>query len=202
MQHPIDMHFELRSAWCSTLALAGLLACVPTINLCAQTATPVQHLEQQQLVGGWFEIAHLPDKREKACVGSGLEMITLADKDNHFLLVDSCRNKKGYTESRNLSARRDKGSTDGRLKISTLLWLTRPYWVLAMGPDQQWLLTGTPNHKELWIYAKTRDVSPEVMATIKAQAAAQGFATDKLQTTQQPKHPENKSNQSPTPPAV
>jgi lipocalin len=41
-------------------------------------------------------------------------------------------------------------------------------------------MVGSPNHKSLWVLAKSVSLAPDVLDGIKAQAAAQGFDPAKL----------------------
>jgi apolipoprotein D and lipocalin family protein len=144
-----------------------------------QSVTPVPKLDMTRFTGAWYVVARIPNKREKNCVSDTFVEITLADKPNRFQLVNACRVKTGDMEANNGSGKRDK-SGDGRLKVSFLWPFYTKYWVLAVDPDYEWALVGSPNHKNLWIYSRAISLAPEVLAEIEAKAAAQGFATAKI----------------------
>ncbi len=57
--------------------------------------------------------------------------------------------------------------------------------VLALGPDDDWALVGSPNHKTLWVLARKPALPDDVMAQVKAKATAQGFDAAKLVTQRQ-----------------
>ena len=150
------------------------------------SAVAVPQLDSKQFVGSWFELAHLPDKKEKACLADALTLFTLVDKPFHFAQVDSCRLKDGTTDARNYTgATRIKKTWTGQLKIWTVWPLSRKFWVLAVGPDYSWMLVGAPNHKTLAILSRTTTLDPVILAQITSQAAAQGFAMQKLVTVPQ-----------------
>lgn len=146
-----------------------------------QGASAVPQLDIKQFVGSWFEVAHLPDKKQKGCIADALTLFTVVDKPFHFAEVDSCRLKDGTTDARNYSgATRVKKSWTGQLKVWTIWPFSRKLWVLAEGPEYRWMLVGTPNHKSLSVLSRVTKPDAEVMGQMVAQASAQGFAVAKL----------------------
>jgi len=148
-------------------------------NSFAQSVTALPHLDVNKLSGAWFEIARYPNKREKLCAADAQELVALDDKARHLQLVDSCTAAKGYSVVHNYSAKIDK-QTDGKLKIPTFFPLARPYWVLALAPDNSWLVIGLANHKALWIFAKTPTLDPTTLTQIEALTTAAGYSTATL----------------------
>jgi apolipoprotein D and lipocalin family protein len=150
--------------------------------LMGQIVTAVPVLDQKQMQGTWYEVARLPNKREKSCISDAVELIAPGNKANTLSLVDSCKTATEYNNVRNYTAKpQDKHKPgSGAFKITTLYPRTRKYWVLATGPAYEWTLIGSPDHKGLWIYSKTPMLDPETLSSIKAKAAAEGFAFGKL----------------------
>ena len=142
----------------------------------AQTPTPVPQLNLNRLSGQFYEIARLPNKPEKKCVGNAIALYDLGDKMGRFQVVWSCLQKDNYVSVRNSDGRYQlKRGTDGRLKLGSFWPLFTKYWVLGIAPDNSWMLVGTPNHKKLWIYAKDKALAPDVLAELKSKAGAQGY---------------------------
>ena len=163
------------------------------------SAAAAPQLDPKQFVGSWFELAHLPDKKEKACIADALTLFTLMDKPFRFAQVDSCRLKDGTTDARNYTGTtKIKKTWTGQLKVWTVWPLSRKLWVLAVAPDYQWLLIGAPNHKTLALLSRTTTLDPTVTAQITSQAAAQGFAVAKLVTVPQT----SRIAPAPAPPAI
>jgi apolipoprotein D and lipocalin family protein len=157
--------------------LALILSAVPMAS--AQAVTALPQLDLTHITGAWYEIARLPNKRQKNCVSDAFIEIALADKSHRFQLVDSCRLKTGDMDANNASGKQDKPGT-GKLK-ATFLWpFYQKYWVLALAPDQSWAIVGSPNHKTLWLLSKTTTLPPDTLADLKSQAAAQGYPIAKL----------------------
>ena len=151
----------------------------------AQTATPVSKLDMERFTGTWYEMARYPNKDEKRCVSDVMEVIAQGAKANRMDIVRTCHNKDRYTDVKNIRAKAANKSGDGQLKTGLIWPLTSKYWVLALGPQYEWALAGTPNHKSLWVLSRLSRMRPEVLAEIKGMAVAQGFAPEKLVATSQ-----------------
>ena len=158
-----------------------LLICGPALSAQVRTsATAVPKLDQTRLQGTWYELASYPLKGARHCVSNPVELIAPGEKPRQHLLVDACSNKQGYTDAHNSTASGQKKRDDGEFKIRSFFLFTRKYWVLALGPNYEWALIGSPNHKTLWVYSKTPTLSPATMAEIEAKGAAQGFPSSRL----------------------
>jgi apolipoprotein D and lipocalin family protein len=162
------------------LALSVGLVAGAAQTAAAQSATAAPALDLNRYMGTWYEVARLPDKAERRCVGGAMVLNALADKPHRFQVVDSCRAKDGYTNVRNFNGKEADKSGGGKLKLSSFWPFSTKYWVLALGPTYDWALVGNPNHKSLWVLSRTATLPPEELTKIEALAAAQGFDTSKL----------------------
>jgi apolipoprotein D and lipocalin family protein len=164
-----------------------LLALPPCATVAAaQTATAVPQLDLNRFMGTWYEVARYPIKPEKSCVADAMVLYALADKSTHFQVVDSCRTKDGSMNVRNANGKTSDKSGDGKLKVGSFFLFYKKYWVLAIGPDNDWALVGAPNHKTLWILSRTPVIKPENLALAESKAAAEGFPNAKLIPRTQP----------------
>lgn len=164
------------------LVLAGLLLPVSQVGqtAAAQTVSAVPKLDMNRYVGNWNEVARFPNKAERNCVSDGIVLLAPAGKPNRYTEVDSCLMKDGITNARNASIKPTDKSGDGRLKVSYLWPFYKKRWVLGVGPEYEWALIGSPDHKTLWVLSRTARVRPGAMAQIQAMAAAEGFDVSKL----------------------
>lgn len=160
------------------LGLLCLLMAVAPVSF-GQAATPIPKLDLNRFTGTWYEIARYPNKREKHCIGDVFVEIALADKANRFQFIRSCAIKNDDREAINGNGRQDK-SGDGKLKVSFLWPFSDKYWVLALSPNGEWALVGSPNHKNLWILSRTKTIGSEMLTEVEAKATAQGFSSAKL----------------------
>jgi apolipoprotein D and lipocalin family protein len=156
--------------WLGTISTAAI----------AQGVTPVPSLDAGKFLGTWFEIARLPNKAEKKCVGDAFMTFATDYKVGHFQIVDSCKRPDGTQNVRNQSGKRADKTGDGKLKIQTIWPFSARYWIVGVGPDYGWALLATPNRKKLWVLSKTAELPADQLAAAEAVASAQGFNTGKL----------------------
>jgi len=174
------------------LTLGGLwvgmipgLAVGQAVTPAASGVTPVAALDASKFLGTWFEIARLPNKTEKKCMGGAFMMFAPDYKVGRFQIVDSCKRPDGTHDVRNLSGHRADKNGDGKLKITTLWPLSAKYAIIGVGPDYGWALMATPNRKKLWVLSKTAALPADQLSAAEAMASAQGFNTGKLETVLQ-----------------
>jgi apolipoprotein D and lipocalin family protein len=151
----------------------------------AQTVTAIPQLDLNRFTGTWYEIARLSNHNEKNCVADVITLIAPADKPNRVQIVLACKVKKGYSDARNATGKKQDKSGDGKVKVSFLWPFYSKYWVLGIDPENTWALVGSPNHKDLWVLSRTPVMKPEVLSEIEAKASAQGFPVAKLTMTPQ-----------------
>lgn len=175
-----------RTLFFAGLLLAGLMCASGTaVALHAQ----VPRLDDMQFRGVWYEISHVPDKREKLCVGDTVQLVARGDKPHQLLLSDACDLKGGETATWSFVAAPAKHHDDGRLRIPFLLLLHHDYWVYAYDAAGQWCVVGSPNHRQGWIYARSPALPADALAQAQAAAAAAGFNMARLKQTPQPNPP-------------
>lgn len=156
----------------------------------AQSVTPVSALDLTRFTGTWYEIARLPNKAEKKCIGDNLTLYALDDKASHFSVVNTCSLKDDTPQVRNDSGKRTKHATDGRLETSYFVLLHRKTWVIALDSNYQWAVVASPNHKTLWIYSRALKMEDGILADVKSRVSAQGFDPAKLVMTAQNSRPQ------------
>lgn len=160
--------------------VAGLvLGAFAAVGARGQSVIPLQKLDLKKFTGTWYEVALLPDKKQKTCVADAVVLFSEKNKPRQFELVNSCLMKNGFSNVRNGDGKQDK-QEDGKLKVIYLWPFSVKHWVLAADPDYQWALVGTPNHKNLYVLTKDKTPSDALMAELKAKASAQGFDVGKL----------------------
>ena len=161
----------------AALLLAFLVAASPAAV--AQSATPVNKLNPDRLIGTYYEIARYPIRREKTCLANEMVLYALGDKKNSLQIVTTCEVKDSNSNYWNSTGKFDK-SGDGKIKLGWIWPFTKKYWILDLAPDYTWALVGTPDHKSLWILSRAVPLAPEVLADIESKAIAQGFDAAKL----------------------
>ena len=145
----------------------------------AQTASAVPKLDLDRFVAPWYEVERSSIRREKACLSDEVVLYALGDKKNSFQRVTSCKIKGDNSQSWNATGKLDEHGS-GRLRLRTIWPFSSGYQVVATGPEYEWMLVGTPNHRSVWILSKTPVLQPAMLADAQAKAAAEGFNTSKL----------------------
>ena len=175
-------HSQSTTGVLRTLLRTCALAFATPLLASAQAPTPVPKLDLNRLTGTWYELYHLPSKAEKKCVSDASVLYALGDKPGRIQIVFTCLLKDGASNVQNKDGRLADKAGDGKLKIPGFLpyFLAKKYWVLATGPDYEWALVGSPNHKSLSILSRSQTLPPATLSDIQSRAAAQGFPVARL----------------------
>lgn len=160
---------------------AALLVCVAPLGQAAhaQKAEAVPQLDLNRYLGAWYVQAWIPAKAQKRCTTNVTVLYAAGDGKNAFQMGTFCQRKDGNTDESGTTGKTEK-TGGGKLKVRRLVLLSSPHWVLAVAPDYQWALVGTPNHKKLWVLSKAAILEPGLLDEAEKKAAAQGFDMSKL----------------------
>ena len=175
----LKQRWRLAAGW---LAVFACLTMASSSRAHGQGVTAVSTFDLNRYMGVWFQVARLPVKAQKRCVSDDMVLYALGDKSNSFQVGISCQQKNGAPDTWDMAGKMDKKTMDGRLKLSHLVLFSTKYWVLATGPNYEWALVGSPNHKTLWVLSRTVSLDPQIVTQIEAKASAEGFNTAKLKT--------------------
>lgn len=179
------------------LLLPTLLACcaLPVLAQPAPEASPLPNqaiaaVDLQRYAGHWYEIAHLPMFYQRKCVSDTTAHYT-PQADGMMAVRNRCRTEDGSFLQVDGEARGVDGSTS-RLEVrfapGWMSWLPMvwgDYWVIALDPDYQWAMVGSPDNKYLWILSRSDQLDAGVRNRLLDQARRMGYAVDKVQITPQ-----------------
>jgi len=141
----------------------------------------VTGLDENRLLNSWFEIARKPNKPQKQCAANNSNLIARGEGKGQLRWLWVCTDKKGNTDTHGMLAKPTGKPGSGRYKVQVIwLILHRNYEVVAVAEDNSWMVLGTPNHKQLWIYAAKPELDAATLASARSRAEAAGFHTDKL----------------------
>ncbi|MGF3054413.1 lipocalin family protein [Microbacterium sp. YY-03] len=137
-------------------------------------------LDLERYLGPWFEIARLPMRWEDdkaTCVTAHYTM-----NDDGTVRVDNrCYDEDGKPVQSIGRAKPVEGEP-AQLRVSFMPELLRwmpftegDYWVLKIDENYKHALVGTPDHKNLWLLARTSTIDPEIEREFLDHATAQGF---------------------------
>jgi len=167
-------------------ALAPLCAAALGCGAPLPPPTTVARVDLDRYLGRWFEIARLPFRVQRGCHGTTATYSR--SPDGTLRVVNRCRDGSLTGKVRTAVGKAwvvDRG-TNAKLKVQFFWPFRGDYWVLALGPDYEWALVGTPSRRYLWILSRTPALPPATFDDIVRQAAAQGYDTTRLLRTPQP----------------
>jgi len=170
------------------LGLASLVVLVAGVGGPKDKLPPVETVKGVDLaryMGKWFEIAAFPQRFQKGCHCTTAEY-ELMDK-GCVRVVNTCR--RGGADGK-VSRAIGKAwvvpnSGNARLKVQFFWPFKGNYWIIDLAEDYSYAVVGDPTRKYLWILSRTPLMEPALYTEIVARAAAQGFDTSQLVTSDQ-----------------
>ena len=171
----------------AALVLAAALT-LQTTAAAGQKAVPprtVPFVDLDRYAGDWFEIARLPNRFQRQCVGD-VRANYARRADGRLDVVNQCRTDTGRIQARGI-ARVVDDRTFARLKVRFApAWLTflplvwGDYWIIGLAEDYSWAVVGSPDREYLWILARTPRLDEERAAASRGVARANGFEVERL----------------------
>ncbi len=152
--------------------------------------TSVKHIDLQQYLGKWYEVARLPMFFERNCADNVSATYSL-NPDASIKVDNQCRKDNGKV-MQSIGEAVPVDATNARLSVTFLpKWLRwtglakAPYWILKIDEHYTTALVGNPDHRYLWILSRTPQIDPVTYQAYLQEAQRQGFDTRKLIVTQQ-----------------
>jgi apolipoprotein D and lipocalin family protein len=146
----------------------------------------VLHVDLQRYLGTWYEIATIPQRFQKGCVGVTAEYSLRPDGD--IQVVNTCHQGVLGGEVRRVRGKAwvvDK-KTNAKLRVRFFWPFWGSYWVIGLDTDYQWAVVGHPGRKYFWILSRSPQMEEVLYAEILQLAAAQGYDLSKIEKTLQP----------------
>jgi len=143
----------------------------------------VAKVDLARYLGTWYEVARLPTRFEKDCVGV---TATYSKRDDGTIdIVNRCRKKwvDGEIKDARGKAKVVDATTNAKLKVTFFWPFYGDYWIIDLDPDYRWAVVGEPGRKYFWILARDRHIEESLFAQIVARAASQGYDLTNLLRT-------------------
>ena len=161
------------------------------IHKSASTPTTVDSVDLEQYAGTWYEIGRLPMYFQRKCASDVTATYTGKVDGSGIDVLNQCRKEDGSIMSANGLAQAVDNS-GSKLKVTFLpawiRWLPvgrADYWVLARDANYQTALVGTPDHKYLWLLARTPNISQQTYTEYRQIAQQQGYDLKEFKLTTQ-----------------
>ncbi len=149
----------------------------------------MERVDLQRYVGLWYEIAKLPNRFQRQCVGGTTAEYAMRD-DGKIDVINRCQMENGETDEARGIAKVEDHDSNARLKVSfvrllgiSLFW--GHYWILDLGADYQYAVVGSPDRKYGWILSRTPRLEAATLAGIFARLREQGYDPETFEMTAQ-----------------
>ncbi len=161
------------------------------IHKSASMPTTVDSVDLEQYAGKWYEIGRLPMYFQRNCARDVTATYTGKTDGSGITVLNQCTGEDGKAiTAEGLAKAAD--STGSKLKVtflpSWIRWVPvgrADYWVLARDADYKTALVGTPDHKYLWLLARSPNISQQTYAKYRQIAQQQGYDLKEFKLTTQ-----------------
>lgn len=149
--------------------------------------TSISDFKSHQYLGTWYEIARLPNRFENKCTLPIMANYSINQANlKQLIVVNKCNTKDNIPDVAIGIANFTESINIGKLKVTFL-----PKWLrwLPFGYGDYWVLytdyntvavVGSPDHKYLWILARSENLKSDVLESSLLVAKNQGFNVDQL----------------------
>lgn len=146
----------------------------------------VPHVDLQRYLGTWYEIATIPQRFQKGCVGVTAEYSLR--KDGDIDVINTCRQGTldGKVRTAHGKAWVVDTTTNAKLKVRFFWPFSGAYWVIGLDADYQWAIVGHPGRGYLWILSRTPLMDDALYNELLKLIAAKGYDVSKIKRTLQP----------------
>ena len=149
----------------------------------------VASVDLSRYVGKWYEIARIPNRFQKDCVGNVMATYRIRE-DGRLDVLNECEQKGGTIKKAEGIAKIVDPSTNAKLKVSFVSFFGyRPfwgdYWIVGLGPDYEYADVGSPDRKYGWILSRDPHPDPRVVEEARSVLREQGFDPDRFKQSQQ-----------------
>jgi len=143
----------------------------------------VPHVQLDNYLGKWYEIARLPAKFQEGC--SETTATYTLTKDGAVSVLNECKKEDKVKRARGKAKVVDK-ATGAKLKVTFFWPFYGDYWIIKLGDNYEYSVVGTPDRKYLWVLCRTPQMDSKVYSEIVDFAKSKGFDTERLIRTSQP----------------
>jgi apolipoprotein D and lipocalin family protein len=146
----------------------------------------VPRVDLDRYLGTWYEIATIPQRFQKDCVGV-TATYTLRD-DGKIEVLNKCRKKTLDGELKTAKGKAwvvDK-ETNAKLKVQFFWPFRGDYWIIELDPDYQYAVVGHPERKYLWILSRTPQMDEDLYQDLMQRIADKGYDLSLIKRTLQP----------------
>ena len=157
----------------------------------ADEVTTVPSVDLERYAGKWFEVARLPTRFQKDCIGATAEYRLLDERK--VQVINTCYRSDGTVRDIEGVARVvDPSGAKLEVRFDNFFfklfgWLVKPnYWILDLAEDYGYAVVGSPDRKYLWVLSREPTMDEALYERLMERAAAQGFDVERILRTEVP----------------
>ena len=170
----------------SSLLLIGAYLSSPLSALAQQSnVMAVSSVDLKRYSGKWFEIARMPNKFQKDCVGNTTATFNTMREDGQMEVLNSCLQKNGRTDQMRGQAKVVDASSNAKMKVSFPKFSSDSYWIVDLDSNYQYAVVGNPDRNFLWILSRTPQMNDATYQQILRNLERMGFKPNRLVKTPQ-----------------
>lgn len=146
----------------------------------------VPYVDLERYLGTWYEIATIPQRFQKGCVGVRAEYSLR--KNGDIQVVNTCTQGTldGEVRTARGKARVVDRATNAKLKVCFFWPFWGSYWIIGLDADYQWAIVGHPDRTYLWILSRAPQMDDVLYGELLQLVAAKGYDLTKIERTLQP----------------
>ena len=157
-----------------------------TISADGRSLEVVPYVDLSRYLGTWYEIATVPQRFQKGCVGVSAEYSPR--KNGDIQVVNTCIQDTLDGEVRKVrgKARVVDKTTNAKLKVSFFWPFWGSYWIIGLDADYQWAVVGHPSRNYLWILSRSPQMDDVLYDKLLKLIAEKGYDLERIEKTLQP----------------
>jgi len=145
----------------------------------------VDHVDLERYLGTWYEIATIPQRFQKGCVG--VTATYSLRPDGKIRVINRCRKETLDGQLRDIEGKAwvvDK-KTNAKLKVQFFWPFSGAYWIIELDADYQWAVVGHPNRNYLWILSRKPRMDQALYDDLIDRIGNKGYDISKIKPTLQ-----------------
>jgi apolipoprotein D and lipocalin family protein len=146
----------------------------------------VDHVDLERYLGTWYEIATIPKRFQKGCVG--VTATYSLRPDGKIRVINRCRKETLDGKLRDIEGKAwvvDK-TTNAKLKVQFFWPFSGDYWIIELDADYRWAVVGHPNRTYLWILSRTPHMAQALYDDLIDRIGNKGYDIARIKPTLQP----------------
>lgn len=161
-----------------------------SLSVFASELNTVPHVDLQQYLGKWYEIAAIPQRFQKQCVGDTTAEYELTDQ-NLIKVVNSCETQSDGRSIAEGQAKVVDQTTNAKLKVTFVklfdwvYFFGGDYWIIDLAADYSYAVVGHPLRKYAWVLARTPNLDKTTLQAIDRRLRENGYDTCQILSTPQ-----------------